>query len=134
MPQCSLHDVLPPQHCCPALTPARTGSADANEHISPSYGRRKHQPHCRDEEMRHTAVKVRRFHLLLVPSLRHLSMVSQSSVSPFAGRKGKCVPGVLLVPRARELGLRLLPPSVRALPHENDHPLQENSCKMPQHH
>jgi len=107
MLQCSLHDVLPLRCCCPALSPSHIGSADTNEHISRSYERKKHEPHCRDKEMRHIAVKVKSFHLLLVPSLRHLSMVSQISVTPFAGGKGQCGSGGVLPPRPQGQGAGL---------------------------
>lgn len=67
------------------------GSADANERISCSYERRKHQPHCRDEEMRHIAVKVKSFHLLLVPSLRLINMVSELGVTFCRWQRAVCL-------------------------------------------
>lgn len=97
---CAPSDVLPPWHFRAAFSTACTGSADTHERVSRSCERRKHRPHCTDEEMRHGAAKVKSFHWLLLPSLRHLSMISQSLVSSLWVANGS----MSLCPR------RLLPP------------------------
>lgn len=109
---CAPSDVLPPWRFQAAFSTARTGSADTHERVSRSCEKRKHWPHRTDEEMRRGAAKVKSFHWLLLPSLRHLSMISQSSVSSLWVAKGNmslCPPSLvgscLPIPMARGSGL-----------------------------
>lgn len=96
---CSLHDVSFPALPSPHHT-------RAPQSLLNTFHVLQEEEASRDEEMRHRALKVKSFHLLWVPSLRHLCRFSELSITS-AGGTGQGVPAGLLprVPRARELGL-----------------------------